>query len=424
MSEREANELFWTAIGYGVVAGAAVVALAGLWLFVPAFRQRWWPLKRLRPGYWTGRDVLLAFCALGFQVFIIVMLLQIGFFANLIGPEPDRAAFKDDNAFKDAARAYGIRCGAIASPLYLAVTLGVVFASLFVRTSTRPHHLGLTWARWPANLGLGLAAVVLVAPFVLGLHSMTTIVLGDQGFSYVVLARDIKNDWEWIVLAFMLVVAAPLIEEVIFRGVLLGWLRRATLAGHLGVMGATILRAAFGAWNFEPVSQAFTFNAGPLIFAAVFVGGYVYAMVRLARRYQLEEDEIQAWQPQASRDPVHNEAFCSKEAIRQSWTEANARLALYGSAMLFAIIHTDAWPAPIALFPLSLVLGALAQRTQSLIGPIVLHATFNLISFIALYGIAIQGDGTNGNACTMAAPPLAAGSMVNSVPASQLPLRK
>ena len=44
---------------------------------------------------------------------------------------------------------------------------------------------------------------------------------------------------------------------------------------------------------------------------------------------------------------------------------------------IFAIAHADAWPAPLALFVLALFLGYLAERSTSLVGPVVLHATFN-----------------------------------------------
>ncbi len=69
---------------------------------------------------------------------------------------------------------------------------------------------------------------------------------------------------------------------------------------------------------------------------------------------------------------------------------ANAALAIYGTAMLFASVHAGAWPAPIALFPMGLALSWLANRTQSLVGPITFHAAFNLVSFIALYGMTLS----------------------------------
>jgi len=58
--------------------------------------------------------------------------------------------------------------------------------------------------------------------------------------------------------------------------------------------------------------------------------------------------------------------------------------ALFGTAVLFACIHTSVWPTPVPLLVLGLGLGLLAQRTQSLVGPIVLHGLFNAISCVQL----------------------------------------
>jgi hypothetical protein len=56
----------------------------------------------------------------------------------------------------------------------------------------------------------------------------------------------------------------------------------------------------------------------------------------------------------------------------------------YNTSLLFACIHTSVWPTPVPLFVLALGLGVLAQRTRSLVGPIVLHGLFNGISCVQL----------------------------------------
>lgn len=52
------------------------------------------------------------------------------------------------------------------------------------------------------------------------------------------------------------------------------------------------------------------------------------------------------------------------------------------TALLWAVIHADAWPAPIPLFFLGIALGWAFQQTGSLFAPIGMHATFNGISTI------------------------------------------
>jgi membrane protease YdiL (CAAX protease family) len=58
--------------------------------------------------------------------------------------------------------------------------------------------------------------------------------------------------------------------------------------------------------------------------------------------------------------------------------------AVFGTALLFASIHSAVWPTPVPLFVLGLALGVLASRTGSLVGPIVLHALFNAVTCVTL----------------------------------------
>ena len=59
-------------------------------------------------------------------------------------------------------------------------------------------------------------------------------------------------------------------------------------------------------------------------------------------------------------------------------------LAIMCSSLAFALLHANAWPAPIPLFVLSLFLGYLAYRTAGLVAPITLHATFNGVNMFLL----------------------------------------
>ncbi len=145
---------------------------------------------------------------------------------------------------------------------------------------------------------------------------------------------------------------------------------------------------------------------------------------RLARRFNLSATEIQQWRLDPPAPPRATALQRDTDQRRQDWARLNAWLAIYGSAMLFAVFHTQAWPAPIALAILGAVLGWLAMRTQNLIAPITVHALFNLVAFIALYCSTHSAEPQNGNDATTAQPPPVVGSMASSVPMSQLPLRK
>ncbi|MBI3704088.1 MAG: CPBP family intramembrane metalloprotease [Rhizobiales bacterium] len=419
------NDLAWNAIAYGLVAGAAVGTLTGLWLFLPALRRSWLPLPRLRPVTWTGHEVLLTVCvAFGFPLIVIETLLRVGFFTNLLGPSPEI------DVATPAWKLYRERCGVIVGPLLLALTLGSLFAIFFARTGTRPHHLGLSWARWPANIALGIVGFLAAMPIVLGIFAVLTLVLEQSDHQVTQIAKGDAPAWLWILIAFQVSVAAPLLEEIILRGIVQRWLRHASLAGHLTTLTFAIFLSLS---DLMPANLEGTFNVQKIpaaSFGVLLAIGYGFWMYRLARRFGLKEAEIQTWKSEPSApslDPsIADEAAARRlqartddEAKARAWADANARLAIYGSAMLFAIIHS-AWPAPIPLFLLGLVLGWLAHRTQSLIGPITLHALFNLVSFIALYGSVVSAPDRNGNAQTTAGRP----STTISVPASHDPLRR
>ena len=60
----------------------------------------------------------------------------------------------------------------------VALTVAMTVSLLFAISRTRPHHLGLTAARWPANVVLGVALFLGVAPVALGVFFVVTLI-GD-----------------------------------------------------------------------------------------------------------------------------------------------------------------------------------------------------------------------------------------------------
>jgi membrane protease YdiL (CAAX protease family) len=385
--------IWWHAVAFAVTAGISFVTLVGLYFFVLALRTRWFPLERLRPGEWTGREVFAAFfVGLGLPICILLLLTQMGFFASLIGPPPDQAGPAAERS------SYTSRCVAIGSPITLTVTVGTLIALLFFSSGSRPHHFGLTWARWPANLGLGLAAFVVTWPLIMGIQALASICMPSTFDPYAALAKLDLPAWEWLLFGFQLMIHAPILEEILFRGILQGWLRRAALAGHLSIPFVTLYRAAYDFAEYDKATDEYSFQFGPLVFATLLAIGYGFWLYRLTRHFRLSDAEIKDWQvlpiePSLTgggqSDEGGRQVREHDDERRRRWAEANATLAIYGTAMLWAIVHSSNWPAPLPLFPMGLALGWLSRRTQSLVGPIVFHAMFNLTSFIALYGTAM-----------------------------------
>ena len=67
-------------------------------------------------------------------------------------------------------------------------------------------------------------------------------------------------------------------------------------------------------------------------------------------------------------------------------------------------MHAAQWPAPIAIFVLSVALGTLYQRTGSLLAAIAMHGTFNGFSTLLLLLQALSRQIEPNHAAQQAAP--------------------
>ena len=272
---------------------------------------------------------------------------------------------------------------------------------------------------------------------------------------------------------FTVSVFAPVSEELVFRGLLQGWLRRASLMGQFIVItlvwglsinlampqppgidkagqpkqAGTLKKAEpaedktveredaepQGFWN-DFRSTLIETNWSRVIFTTLLVLAYFFAVQRLKKRNmflteadflpsQDEEDENDDDADDAPRQltPAEADAQARWKVHDHAQQRAKAGLAIFGSAMCFGLLHPP-WPNPIALFLLGLILGWLAHRTQNLLPGIVLHALFNTVSWIVLFMPTSQD--ANGNAATTALRPPLIGSMVSSSPGSWLPRLK
>jgi membrane protease YdiL (CAAX protease family) len=378
------NDFLANARAYLVIAGIGVV-LAIIGFFCgPRQVRRPLPPPRLRRGRWGGFEVAMAFLYQQFvPILVIGMLDSLGFFESWLGEQPSAE-----------------RRLILSAPLSVALTLALILSLLFAVSRTRPHSFGLVGSRWPANLVLGVLAFLVLAPVVLGVYYLTVLVLpGKEEHALEQLVKGRFRDWEWYFLVFHTAVAAPLLEELLFRGLLLGWLRRASLAGHLMVAMFTVYLGAqpLGLLLAEadttiPLAAA----VSQLVFAGLMAAAYVGWLVALRRRLgatappepvaDADTEFDDATPPEDFAAYLRSRRRDEKLAYRADapWRRLNGSLAIYGSAMLFAASH-NVWPTPVPLLLLGLGLGWLASRTQSLVGPIVCHALFNGVACLVLY---------------------------------------
>jgi membrane protease YdiL (CAAX protease family) len=397
------------AVSYAAVAAPALLVAGLLWIWR---RPRLLPLPQLRSGTWSGRDVFLAYLVMNLMPVVISAFLR----GN--GPLPDGDTQED-----------AVRRLLWLGPAILPATLTANFFLMWWIASTRPADLGFSLVRILPNVVLGILGFALVTPVLLGLYlALLRVWNTDPHFLEKIAMEQALSTFEWGLLWFQVAVFAPIIEEWFFRGVLQGWLRRASPLGHAVVLISTFLVGSVPIMNHlgkdrtkeaaaeEKAKSANEMEAGlaALTFAAVL--GCVYGVGAVRRWQPLIREGLDWFLPLEAKSKHDAEAESRaaesehdedvpdedvealddarmEEIIRQpkwrAWQESLANLSVFGSAMLFAMFHMS-WPSPIPIFLLGLVLGWLRLRTQNLWPGIVLHSLFNQVAFLALLWSAMH----------------------------------
>ena len=282
------REVLWGLSAYVVVAVAAALIIYGIRKLVSSTRTLSRGKFRVRKARWLGFDVFLSFCIFaGMRELIVGTLLALGAFAFL-GPAPEL-----DCDAQTLAR-YSVRRDLVCSPVLLTGVLVSWFTWLFLRHGVRPRDFGLTFRRGPGDITVGLTAMILFTPILLGLHALARWIFGERPQPFTVENTANFTWWEWGLVAFQVCVSAPLIEETLFRGILQRWLRRATLRGQYAIVLATLVLAGFAvSYRDADTDEALT-DVAPMVFAVLLVGVYLYALYNLRQKFELTDEEVAA----------------------------------------------------------------------------------------------------------------------------------
>jgi membrane protease YdiL (CAAX protease family) len=282
-----------------------------------------------------------------------------------------------------------------------AAILAVILPLLRVMSDARASDLGLPGRPLGRNLLTGVVSYLILAPIVFGTMLIAVQIWKPRAHPVL---QMISTQLSPSVAALALVAAvvlAPLTEEILFRGVLLGYFTRISCrlprTAHSPVSelhGSDLAR-----------DQALEIDRRD---EAPFIVGDASLQTALA-----------AANPYAPPDgPL------SKPAAKPRPPRVNAVSLLLPNilvSVIFAALHGPQWPAPVPLFLLSLGLGYLYQRTGSIVAPIALHATFNGVSTAMLLLATMAGiNPTAGfpKPEPKAVPPPAAAKSVAPVPTS------
>lgn len=237
--------------------------------------------------------------------------------------------------------------------LFFPLVLLLFFNVLPKLCGARLFQLGLHLNRWKENITLGTIVWVIITPLcnillMVVLLSFWETLWGRKSEHPLSLILQNDTQWStWILVGIVTCIIAPLREEIMFRGIIQPYLVRNPMTSDIIVVLSII-------WAFTILMTPGTgpdrgMGMGPLFFIATIAPGYY---------------------------------------LFEKWTEPwikvpGAARGIFATSLIFAGIHFGAWPQPIPLFFLSLALGLLAYRTRSLLGPITVHALFNLTTMVS-----------------------------------------
>jgi membrane protease YdiL (CAAX protease family) len=369
-------ELRLILLAWLILAVPVCLAGAGLWPRLPWDCRRLFPPQRHHVVSWTGLEV---FFVLVFSVLCPSLVYSLLF--------PGSQASAEEPLTPE---------GELKSVVALMVSLPWFLASswllLRLARGVRLYQLGVHVSRWRQNVLLGgLAWFVGTLPLLLvnWLVSLALQAAGQpvQQHSITLLVRGEESFLGWVLILTSVLIVAPLLEELLFRGILLRW------AGQLSWRSIALFVIALSLGplnNWKNPDSAW--QAG--LFGVVLLPGLIVLPAFLPRQERLrrplrdatngvllEVRPLPLGQPESFWDRLVLRLEQATDPGRAN-PAANGPQAIYATAFLFAIVHP--WPTPIPLFLFGLLLGWLAYRTQSLVGPMVLHMLFNATSCIML----------------------------------------
>jgi len=246
------------------------------------------------------------------------------------------------------------KCNLWATVLAAPVIVAGILGWLCFR-GVRLWQFGISTWRLDKSIAVAALAWIAVTPMILGINILANLIYqklheGTEPVKHPLFEVGLHQagSLEWILIVLSAVLVAPVLEELLFRGLLLPWMVARPWSG-LVVWGISTVMAAMPVVTVVQKQDwhAILHSLWPIVFTLI--AGLPLSLVLF------------------------------REMKSQS-----AMFAIMGSSLIWAILHANVWPTPVPLFFLGLALGFLRYRCRSLIGPIVLHAMFNAVSTLLI----------------------------------------
>jgi membrane protease YdiL (CAAX protease family) len=241
------------------------------------------------------------------------------------------------------------------------VILLILLPFILRMTSRSPlQDLGLCFRGWWRQAAVGVIAFLAIQPVIFVIQLAMTSVWKNNAHPLYKMILDEFSPGVPQLAILMAVVIAPIFEEFMFRGIIQSWL----------VSVGTRRRR-------EPT---------PVLVEC--------AVIPLTE----DVDPASPWELDPA--PLTTKSGATAEAttlppqpittpIESSSRQRSGLAGIIATSLVFAGMHGPQWPAPIALFVLSVVIGYVYHRTGSLIVAICMHATFNGFSTLLLLGFLL-----------------------------------
>jgi membrane protease YdiL (CAAX protease family) len=262
------------------------------------------------------------------------------------------------------------------------VLLLVIPGIVWLTSGATSRDFGISHDGWLKQAAVGFVAALVASPAVYALQILAAKFWTPTEHP---VQKMLEKEFSLGVadLAFLsAVVVAPMFEELLFRGILQNWLVSlfGRFAGRKRAKSRELvadLACTDPVDGAEPMAALETWDSDPDYWEADDRDGSPG-----------EETSTGSGEGDA---PVSGEAsgradLAGGPLLRSGW------LAIVVTSLLFGAVHAPQWPSPIPLFVLALVIGAVYQRTGSLVAAVFIHATFNGLSTLAMFAALLAAE--------------------------------